>query len=223
VVIAVVLAVGLILNKVNGAAPVTDHPKSTNSTASVSDGVITVTGGTPKVTVDLFEDGICPACRDFEAQYGQQIMKAVDEGKLTVRYHFLNFLNPNSPSKDYSTRAAAAFECVAAVPAAAAPEGLFMNFHTTMFSAGTQPAEGGTTDLSNQQIAEIAVKAGAPASAATCITSGVNIPQAKTTAAASQAILHKAVNGDGWGTPTGMKDGALLSLNDTSWLSNLLG
>jgi len=220
--IAIVVVVGLVLNKRQTSSPVTDHPVSTNSTASVRDGVITVTAGSPTLTIDVFEDGICPACQAFEKQYGQQIMKAVDDGKVTVRYHFLNFLNQNSASKDYSTRAAAAFECVAAVPAATAPKGLFLNFHTMMFTSGTQPSEGGSADLSNAQIAQIAVKAGAPTSVAGCITSGANVAQAKATAGASEVLLSKAV-GDNWGTPTVLKDGAPLGINSTDWLSRLVG
>jgi len=220
--IAIVVVVGLVLNKRQTSSPVTDHPVSTNSTASVRDGVITVSGGTSTLTIDVFEDGICPACQAFEQQYGQQMMKAVDDGKLNVRYHFLDFLNPNSPSKDYSTRAAAALECVAAVPAATAPKGLFLNFHTMMFTSGIQPAEGGSADLSNEQIAQIAVKAGAPTSAAGCISSGANITQAKATAEASERLLAQAVGGDDWRTPTALKDGAPLALNSTDWLTRLL-
>ena len=222
--IAIVVIVGLVLNKKQNASPVTDYPTSNNSVASVAGGVITVApaSGTPKATIDVFEDGICPACQAFEAQYGQQLMQAVDQGKLSIRYHFLNFLNPNSASKDYSTRAAAAFECVAATPAASAPKGLFMNFHTTMFKSGTQPAESGTADLSNAQIAEIATKAGVPAATATCISAGTNVEAAKTAAAASQAVLEKAAGTTQWGTPSVMKDGSLISINSTDWLANLI-
>ena len=223
--IAVVVVVGLVLNRRANASPVTDHPVSTNSTASVSGGIVSVSpvAGAPTLTLDLYEDGICPACQDFEKQFGQQVMKAVDEGKLTVRYHFLNFLNAESASKDYSTRAAAAFECVGAVPTASAPKGLFLNFHTTMFTSGTQPAEGGKADLSNQQIAEIAVRAGAPQSAAACITSGVNLAQAKTTADAGKVLLAKATPaGQEIATPAVVRDGALLNLNGTDWLTKLL-
>jgi protein-disulfide isomerase len=223
--IAIVVIVGLVLNKKQNASPVTDYPKSVSSTSTVKDGIITVTGppsGTGVTNIDLYEDGLCPACQAFEGQFGQQIMKAVDQGKLTVRYHFLNFLNPKSASKDYSTRASAAFQCVGAVPAAQAPKGLFLNFHTTMFSSGTQPAEGGKTDLSNADIAAIAVKSGAPPAAATCITSGANIDQAKTTATASAATLAALAPNGAYGTPSATKDGQLLDLNDPAWLTNLL-
>lgn len=222
--IAIVVVVGLVLNRKQNASPVTDHPKSLNSVAGVSDGVITVTVNGPPaaLTIDLYEDGICSACQAFEGQYGQQIMKAVDDGKLTVRYHFMNFLNKESASKDYSTRAAAALECVAAVPAADAPKGLFLNFHTTMFTSGTQPAENGSADLSNSDIAALAVKSGAPRSAGTCITSGQNISQATATAKASAARLTALVPGGAYFTPTGVKNDQLLDLNSTTWLTNEL-
>ncbi len=221
--IAIVVVVGLVLNRKANASPVTDHPKSTSSTASVSDGIITVTGGTPTLTIDVYEDGICPACQALEAQYGQQIMKAVDEGKLTVRYHFMNFLDKESASQDYSTRVAAAFECVAAVPAAAAPKGLFLNFHTRMFTSGTQPAEGGSADLSNADIAKIAVEMGAPATASACITAGTNIKQAQATADAAKVSLQAATpSGQEIATPGVVHNGALLALNSTDWLTNLL-
>jgi protein-disulfide isomerase len=225
-VMAIVVVTSLILNRKQTAAPVTDHPKSVSSTSTVSDGVITVTGGPAAgkapVSIDLYEDGICPACQAFESQFGQQIMKAVDQGQLTVRYHFLNFLNDKSASKDYSTRAAAAFQCVGAVPAAEAPKGLFLNFHTTMFTSGTQPAEDGAADLSNADIAAIAIKAGAPPSAASCITSGQNIDQATKTAAAAAATLTALAPNGAYGTPSATKDGQLLALNDPHWLTNLL-
>jgi protein-disulfide isomerase len=219
--IAVIVVVGLVLNRQQNSSPVTDHPVSTNSTASVDNGVVTVTGGNPAITIDMYEDGICPACRDFEGQYGQQMMKAVDEGKLAIRYHFLDFLNPNSASKDYSSRAAAAFACVAAVPADQAPKGLFLNFHTTMFSSAVQPAESSGKDLSNAEIAAVAAKAGAPASATSCITAGAGVAAAQATAKAGVAELDQAI-GAAWGTPAVLRDGKPVGINSTDWLTDIL-
>lgn len=225
ILIAAVVILGLVLNKKQNASPVTDHPTSTSSMATVTDGVITVAGpGSPAKTIDVYEDGICPACQAFESQYGQQMMKAVDDGQLIIRYHFMNFLNAESASKDYSTRAAAAFECIAAIPAAEQPKGLFLNFHTRMFTSGTQPAENGSADLSNADIAAIATKMGAPASAATCITVGANIAQAKKTADAAKVSLQAATpSGQEIATPGVVMDGALLNLNSTKWLTDQLG
>lgn len=220
-VIIVIVVVGLVINRQQNSSPVTDHPVSTSSTASVDNGVITVTGGNPAVTIDMYEDGICPACREFEAQYGQQMMKAVDEGKLAIRYHFLDFLNPNSASKTYSSRAAAAFDCVAAVPPGQAPKGLFLNFHTTMFSAGVQPAESSGADLSNAQIAAVAGKAGAPASATACIAAGTGVAAAQAAATADQAQLNQII-GSGWGTPSVLRDGKPVGINSNDWLTNMI-
>jgi len=220
VLIATVIVIGLVLNKRQNASPVSDHPTSTNSTSSVSNGVITVTAGSPTFTVDLYEDGLCADCQTFEDQYGQQMMKYVDEGKLAIRYHFMSFLDANSASKNYSTRIAAAFECVAAAPATS--RGLLMNFHTTMFRSGVQPARNGTADLSNSQIAALAVNAGAPASAASCITAGTNIAQATTTAAAAVVTLSAAVPQGAYATPAVIANGKLLNLNNIDWLSGLI-
>jgi protein-disulfide isomerase len=225
VLIAVIVVIGLVWNKKQNASPVTDHPVSTNSTASLDNGVVVVTGigATPAVTIDLYEDGLCPNCQTFEGQYGQQVMKGVDEGKLAVRYHFLNFLNPNSASKTYSTRAAAAFECIAAVPADQAPKGLFLNFHTTMFSTAVQPAEQAAGDLSNAQIADLAVKAGAPQSAAACISTGANVAPAEAAAKASTAQLTALVPNGVYYTPSATQGSTLLDLNSTDWLTKLIG
>ena len=220
-VIIVIVVVGLVINRQQNASPVTDHPVSTNSTASVDNGVVTVTGGNPAITIDMYEDGICPACREFEGQYGQQMMKAVDEGKLAIRFHFLDFLNPRSASKTYSSRVAAALVCVGAVPPGQAPKGLFLNFHTTMFSAGVQPAESTGADLSNAQIAAIAGKAGAPASATSCISGGTGLAAAQATAKAGEAELNQAI-GAGWTTPTVLRDGKPVGINSNDWLTDML-
>ena len=220
-IIAIIVVIGLVINRQQNSSPVTDHPRSTNSTASISNGVVTVTGGTPAVTIDLYEDGICPVCGEFEAQYGQQMMKAVDDGKLAIRYHFLDFLNLNSSSKTYSSRAAAALACVAAVPADQAPKGLFLNFHTTLFSSGVQPAESTGKDLSNAQLADVAAKAGAPASATACIAGGTGVAAAQTASKAGEAELSRIIGSD-WETPTVLRDGKPVGINSNDWLTNMI-
>ena len=133
-------------------------------------------GATPGKTIDVFEDALCPICAEFERQFGQQINQAVDQGDLAVNYHMLNFLNPRSFSGDYSTRAAAALLCVA--EEGGTQPGLYLNYHSALFSTDNQPAEGGSADLTNEQLAELATTTGAPTSAASCITAGTNIAAA---------------------------------------------
>ena len=112
VVIAAIIIIGIVMNQKETAVQNAGYGASTKSVATEANGVVTVSnptaaGTSPKV-IDLYEDALCPVCAEFEAQFGQQINQAVDEGKLTVNVHMLTFLDPRSFSKNYSTRAAAA-------------------------------------------------------------------------------------------------------------------
>lgn len=219
VVIIAIIIFGLVLNKKETAIQGEGYGPSTQSVATASDGVVTVmkAGATPGITIDVFEDALCPICSEFESQFGQQMNQAIDEGKLAVNYHMLNFLNPRSFSGDYSTRAAAALLCVA--QEGGSQPGLYLGLHSTLFSTGTQPVEGGTSDLSNEQLAALATTAGAPAAAAECITAGTNIDAANTAAEASSATLSAATGRVA--TPTVLHNGAPVSTT-VDWLSTLL-
>ena len=103
----------------------------------------------PRLTLDIYEDALCPICAEFERQYGQQINQAIDNGTLAVNYHMLNFLNKSSFSGDYSSRAAAALLCVA--QQSGAQPGVYLAFHSALFSSDHQPEEGGSSDLTNER------------------------------------------------------------------------
>lgn len=222
VVIAAVIVVGLVINKRQSAAPVTDYGASKSSTSTVSAGVVTVTGpgagaGTP--TIDIYADALCPYCAALEQQYGQQIAKGVDEGKLVVRYHMLSFLDKGSASGTYSSRAAAALITVGGDSGAA--KGAYLSYLTKLYSADTQPKEQGSSDLTNDQLADLAGKAGASAAAVADIKAGKNLSEATAENTAGQAQLVAAV-GQQWGTPTVLKGGKPLNTNSTDWLTNVL-
>lgn len=219
VVIVAIIVVGLVLNKKEGAVQSEGYGASTQSVATVSNGIVTVSkpGSTPAVTIDLYEDALCPACAEFERQFGQQINKAVDEGTLAVNVHMLNFLNEQSFSKDYSTRAAAASLCVAQEDGST--PGAYLRFHSALFAPQTQPQEGSSGDLSNQQLADLATTSGAPA-AAECITSGRNTAAAVAASTTSQETLKKATGGQ-VRTPTVLNNGVPVQLS-VDWLSKLL-
>ena len=57
----------------------------------------------------------CPNCEIFEKSYGNEIVSALNEGKLTVRYHSIAILDSRTTPPGYSTRASNAALC--AVPA----------------------------------------------------------------------------------------------------------
>lgn len=221
-VILVIVVVGVVVTQRQSEVQGDGYGPSTQSVATASpDGVVLVAkpDSTPKVTIDVFEDALCPVCAAFETQFGQQISQEIDAGNLAVNYHMLNFLNPKSFSGDYSTRAAAALLCVA--QESGSQPGLYMAFHSALFATDRQPAESGTEDLTNEQLAELAGSVGAPAAATSCISSGQNVQAAAASATTSSATLSTATGGR-IGTPTVVVDGAPVQQLTTDWLTNLL-
>ena len=222
VVIAAIIIIGIVMNQKETAVQNAGYGASTKSVATESNGVVSVsnpsvTGTNPKV-IDLYEDALCPVCAEFEAQFGQQINQAVDEGKLTVNVHMLTFLDPRSFSHTYSTRAAAAMLCVAQEDGSQA--GTYLGFHSALFASGTQPTEGGTSDLSDQQLADLATSKGASDAAAQCITSGQNVAAATAADKSSTATLSTATGGQ-VATPTVVQNGVPVKIS-ADWLTTLL-
>ena len=105
--------------------------------------------GTGPVTVDIYEDFMCPICGDFEAAAGPAINQLVDEGKVTVRYHPIAILDRYS-STEYSTRSVGAV-------AAAAAGGKFTEYHEALFA--NQPEEN-TPGLDDAKLIELGKSVG---------------------------------------------------------------
>lgn len=164
-------------------------------------------------TLDFYEDSLCPDCGQLETSYGQEIARDIDQGKIAVRYHLLNFLNGRSSSPDYSTRAAAAFRCLAI----AGNGPVYAAFHTVMFTT-KQPSEGGT-DHTNQQIADLARAAGADPAAVQCVADGSQVPAAADAAKTASAAV-KAASGQ-IATPTVISGTANINLDDEDWVAKL--
>jgi protein-disulfide isomerase len=99
---------------------------------TVDNGTAFAVGDGP-VTVDVYEDFMCPICHQFEQQSGATLQQLVSAKKVTVRYHPIAILDDKSNGTRYSTRAAGAV-------AAAAGEGKFLQYHQVLFD--NQPAEG---------------------------------------------------------------------------------
>ncbi|WP_254854194.1 DsbA family protein [Nocardia donostiensis] len=178
-----------------------------------TDGAIRLGRTDAAKTIDLYEDPLCPACGSLEHLYGQEIAQKMDEGKLAVRYRFVNFLDPRSESKDYSTRAIAALQCVAS--AGSGPT--YAKFHHALFT-DRQPEEGGA-DLSNNDLAALAAEVGAPEPAHQCITSGERIAAAKTDAAAATDDLTAALD-DNAATPSVFDGETRLDVNNQEWVAH---
>lgn len=222
VVILVIVIAGVVITQRQSEVQGDGYGPSTQSVATTSpDGVVLVAkpDSTPKVTIDVFEDALCPVCAAFETQFGQQINQELDAGNLAVKYHMLNFLNGSSFSGDYSTRAAAALLCVAGE--SGKQPGLYMAYHSALFATDNQPAENGTEDMTNDQLATLASSVGAPADATSCISSGQNVDAAAASAKTSSATLSAATGGR-IATPTVLVDGVPVQQLTTDWLTKAL-
>jgi len=104
-----------------------------------------------QVTVDVYEDFMCPFCGAFEKASGDVVKKYA--GRVAFRYHIISFLDRSSSNR-YSTRAANA---LGVVLDRAGPK-IAKKFHDELYAQ--QPAEG-SAGLSDSQLVSLAVSAGA--------------------------------------------------------------
>lgn len=146
-VLAAVVGVGFYLNQ---GYPV-NKPK-----AEIEDGGVVLSEG--PITVDLYEDFICPACKSFTDQNGEQLDKYAADGEIALRFHPLGLLD-NMSSTKYSSRSAAASVC-------AADEDKFSEYKTSLFAE--QPPENGP-GLTDEKLIEIGEKAKIGGSFSQCV------------------------------------------------------
>lgn len=164
--------------------------------ANLVDGGVLV--GDADVTVTVYEDFLCPACGAFEAANADQLQAWVADGTVQVDYRPIAILDRLSPDA-YPTRSLAAAGAVVDLYPEAFPA-----FHASLFAE--QPREG-SPGPSDEELADLAVAAGAPEDVHDAIDDGRFLDwAAATTAAASEAGVV--------GTPTVLVDG--VQLEDTS-------
>jgi protein-disulfide isomerase len=104
-------------------------------------------------TVDVYEDYLCPACGQFEAETGGTLAAMAENGIVQIRYRPIAILDRLS-ADDYSTRS---LNAAAVVADAAGPEA-FRTFSEALFAE--QPAENGP-GLTDDRLIELAAEAGA--------------------------------------------------------------
>src|SRR3954453_9686388 len=123
-------------------------------TPANTDGYAVVLGqADAPVTMKFYEDPQCPICQQFESAVGDQVGKAIADGKVKVEYHVVSFLDRSSQN-EYSSRAANAAYAVADTAGADA----FAKFHALLYQ--NQPQEG-TAGPDDDQLVAWAVEAGA--------------------------------------------------------------
>ncbi|MBL7260532.1 DsbA family protein [Paractinoplanes lichenicola] len=139
----------------------TDASKVNTPSVAVDDGTAFAVGTGP-VTVDIYEDFMCPICHSFEQQTGPTIAQLVTDKKVTVRYHPVSILDRASNGTEYSTRSAGA-------AAAAAVDGKFLEYHNVLFE--NQPEEN-SDGLTNEKLIELGQGVGLGDTFATAVNEG---------------------------------------------------
>ncbi|MFE0590517.1 DsbA family protein [Micromonospora echinospora] len=149
-----------------------------------------IVAGSGPVTVDVYEDFICPACKQFEQLSGPTLNTLVEQGKIRVVYHPVAYLNRFS-STQYSTRASAASGC-------AAEGGRYREYAGALFER--QPPEGGA-GLSDDELTDIAAGVGLDRDGfASCLREGTFKPW-------TEHVTEEASRAGITGTPTVLVDG----------------
>ncbi|WP_319446521.1 MULTISPECIES: DsbA family protein [unclassified Mycobacterium] len=139
--------------------------------------------------IELYVDPLCPYSGKMVRDKGGEIGKRIEAGNLRVNLRFVDFLDKYSASGTYDDRAIAASYVVADQ---ARSSDITWRFVQAIYSADQQPKEKGPTDLSNDQLADLANGVGAPQSAQDLIRTGLAIgfdPHA--IAANNFAALHR--------------------------------
>jgi protein-disulfide isomerase len=181
------------------------------------DAVVTVGEADAKVTVDVYEDFLCPACRAFEESHGADLEKHVKDGTVRVRYHMLSMLNDASDPPGYSLDSANAGLC-------AADAGKFPQYHVSLFEA--QPEEG-SRGWDKQQLAKLGKDLGATSPQfKSCVESGKydqlvrsNLEQVRS----MDYLQQEFPDGQkGFGTPTVAVGREVVDVTNPQWLDTVV-
>jgi len=124
----------------------------------------------PKAVVSFYEDFLCPACGNFERNFGPTVSKLINDGAIAADYYMTGFLS-RPQNQDYSSRAANAAYCVADESIDA-----FRRFHTALFSKEIQPSETGKSFPDNAKLIELAREAGVVGTVPQCVKDGKYLP-----------------------------------------------
>ena len=152
-IVVIAIAVGLQQGG-NGEGQTSTPPDN-----AVDDYALAIGDNDAPVTVTVYEDMMCPYCGLFEEVSSERLKEYAESGDVEVRYHVVSFLDRASEDR-YSTRAANALAVVLDTAGAE----VAVEFHDALFA--NQPEEGGA-GLSDEQMIDMAVEAGADEDAIT--------------------------------------------------------
>ncbi|GAA1389698.1 hypothetical protein GCM10009613_29120 [Pseudonocardia kongjuensis] len=162
------------------------------------------------VTVDVYEDYLCPTCQQFERIYRDQLTRAMNDGTIKVNYHTIAILDDRSTPPGYSTRAGNAALC-------AVDAGIYPAYHSRLYV--DQPRQG-TAGLSVEQLTALGTELGATGDFGGCVA-GQAGTQSIVDATEAAIANPAAAPGGRFATPTVLVDGRMADLTNSDWLSNI--
>jgi protein-disulfide isomerase len=180
------------------------------------DGAVVIAGkDDAKLTLDIYEDFLCPFCRQFEESNGPALDAKLKDGSLRVRYHLVTILNERSDPPGYSLDAANAGLC-------AADNGQFPGYFASLFAS--QPAEG-ARGYDKDQLASLGDRLGITSPDwKTCVSSSRYNRDIQTAEdqATNLPYLQRDFNGHkSFSTPTIAMGERLIDTSDPQWLTKL--
>jgi protein-disulfide isomerase len=171
--VVVVLAIG---GMIGYAIYAGQKSTSWNTPANANAGGDAVVTGSGPVTVDIYQDYLCPYCKQFHDSAGPTLTQLAEQNKITLAIHPIAILDQQS-TNEYSTRAAAASGC-------ASDGGKFLAFNDALYA--NQPSEG-SAGPTNDELITTGKGVGLTDSFGTCVTDGTYLTwPAHTTDAASE-------------------------------------
>jgi len=156
--VAVLVAAGLIGWGIYTHQKSTGYETPVNATA---DGMGLIAAKGP-VTVEIYQDYMCPYCGMFEKEAQATIDKLVSDGKIQLTIHPIAILDEASNGTKYSTRASAAAAC-------ASDAGKLLPYNSALYA--NQPQEG-SDGLTTDKLVQIGTSVGLGNDFESCVKSG---------------------------------------------------
>jgi protein-disulfide isomerase len=165
--------------------------------------------------IDLYLDPLCPYSGKMVQDQGEEIGRRIESGKLHINLRFVDFLDKYSASGTYDSRAIYASFVVADQSRSSDTTWRFIQ---QIYAKDQQPEEEGDSDLSNDQLAELAGRVNAPQGAQDLIRVGLPIPFDARVIATNNLPLLRAFPKSG--VPMVVIDGQPVD-GESNWLNKI--